>query len=529
VARPDGAGAPICVTRRSSMTISQHERTAKFSPQRVVHGLTSSVLGQALSVLQALLLVPFYFRAWGVDGYGRWLAISAAVGHLSLLDLGGQAFIGNSLAYAFARRDNHQLRKTLELALSLFLFLAGVALAGLCAFLMLWPTALFTPSDRLVSALLGAGYLLTVPGGILASCYRATGQIVRGTTVGNIFRSVSFAIFIVALAMKVGPVSYAAIFFLLYLANFFGVLWDLRRRILRFELVRLSWRNAKAGITLVRGSLTFWLISVSQTLNNQGFLLLLAILLGDQAVVLYSTHKTASSIIGYSTSLFQPSIWSELSFLAARHEAQRTAKLALFSIRVSVLFAGALAILLWFAGPVVYSVWTHHSLQVRPTLLALLVFQGVLAAGWSTASWPLLAANRHNEVAKWSLLNSLLTVGGAWLAIALHWGIEGGVLASIVSDLICGLWAFPSLAGRYLKLPPAKFYLAMFRPAIALMPAALLAYLSFQLATSNWKRLAYLSLAALLSVLPAIWLSLGKHSLILMQSMWRAANDESSP
>jgi O-antigen/teichoic acid export membrane protein len=511
------------------MTLLQRERTALFSPQRVVRGLASSILGQVLSALQAFLLVPFYFRAWGADGYGRWLAISAAVGHLSLLDLGGQSYIGNSLAYAFARSNKDELRKTLELALSLFLFLAGLAFAGLCAFLLLWPTAQFSPSDRLISALLGAAFLLTVPGGILASCYRATGQIVRGNTLGNIFRSVSFGIFAIALAMKVGPVSYAAIFFLLYLANFFGVLWDLRVRILTFELARLSWRNTKAGITLLRGSFAFWLISLSQTLNSQGFLLLLAILLGDQAVVLYSTHKTASSVIAYSTSLFQPSIWSELSFLAARHEAQRTAKLTLLSIRASVLFAGALAIILWFAGPVVYSVWTHHSLRIRLTLLALLVLQGVLAAGWSTASWPLLAANRHSEVAKWSLLNSVFTVLGASLAISLHWGIEGAVSASILSDLICGLWAFPALAGRYLQLPSIKFYLAMFRPAVALIPSALLAHFSFQLGTNNWIRFAYLSLAAALSVLPAMWLSLGKHSLMRMQSIWKAANEESSP
>jgi O-antigen/teichoic acid export membrane protein len=511
------------------MTVFQHERTSRFSPERVVRGLASSILGQVLSALQAFLLVPFYFRAWGVEGYGRWLAISAAVGHLSLLDLGGQSYIGNSLAYAFARNNGDQLRKTLELALSLFLFLAGCAFAGLCAFLLLWPTAQFSPNDRLISGLLGAAFLLTVPGGILASCYRATGKIVRSNTLGNIFRSVSFGIFAIALAMKVGPVSYAAIFFLLYLANFFGVLWDLRRRILSFELVRLSWRNAKTGITLLRGSFTFWLISISQTLNSQGFLLLLAMLLGDQAVVLYSTHKTASSVIGYSTSLLQPSIWSELSFLAARHEAQRTAKLTLLSIRASVLFAGALAIILWFAGPMVYSFWTHHSLQVRPTLLALLVFQGVLAAGWSTASWPLLAANRHDDVAKWSLLNSLLTVFGASLAIALHWGIEGAVVASILSDLICGFWALPALAGRYLQLPSTKFYLAMLRPAVALIPAAFIAHLSFELSTSNWLRLAYLSLAVLLSVLPASWLSLGKHSLSHMQSIWKAANEESSP
>jgi O-antigen/teichoic acid export membrane protein len=510
------------------MMVSTNERIATFSPRRVLRGLASSILGQILSLLQAFLLVPLYFRAWGADGYGRWLAISAAVGHLALLDFGGQAFIGNSLAYAFAQGKEDEFRRKLELGLFLYFSVAGIAFAALSAFLLCWPSAHFSSGDKLVSALLGAAYLLTVPGGILASCYRATGQIVRGNWIGNVFRGISLVAFAIALAMKIGVVLYSVIFLLLWLGNLIGVFWDLRRRILNLKLGRLSLRNAKASITLLGGSFNFWLISVAQTLNNQGFLLLLAVLLGDQAVVLYSTHKTASGIIGYSTSLFQPSIWSELSFLAARHEVQRAAKFTLLSIRVSVLFAGALAIILWFAGPLVYSVWTHHSLQVQPTLLALLVLQGVLAAGWSTASWPLLAANRHNEVAKWSLLNSLLTVFGAWLAIALQWGIEGAVLASILSDLICGLWAFPALASRYLQLPSAKFYLAMLHPAMGLIPAALLAHLSFQLATTNWVRLAYLGLAALLSVLPAMRLSLGKHSLIHIQSIWRTANEESS-
>jgi O-antigen/teichoic acid export membrane protein len=511
------------------MTVSTHQRSARFSPQRVVHGLASSMLGQVLSILQAFLLVPLYFRAWGVDGYGRWLAISAAVAHLALLDLGGQSFIGNSLAYAYARSDKEHFRRTVEHALSLFMFLAGIAFAALCSFLVVWPSAQFTPGDRLTSVLLGAAYLLTVPGGIVASCYRATGQIVRGNTLGNIFRGVSFGVLAGALAFKVGPVSYAAIFFLLYLTNFLSVTWDFRQRILSFEPSALSLKNARAGATLLRGSFTFWLISISQTFNNQGFLLLLAFLLGDQAVVLYSTHKTASGIIGYTTSLFQPSVWSELSFLAARQEMERTARITLLSIRANVLFAGVLAIILWFAGPFAYSVWTRRALEVRPILLALLILQAVLAAGWSTASWPLLAANRHGELAKWSLLNSLFTVSGAWVAIALGFRIEGAVIASILSDLFCGLWAFPSMVGRYLRLSPGKFYLAMLRPVVALLPAAFLAHLSLQLATGNCMRLFYLGVAALVSILPAVWISLGRSSLIHMQAIWRAANEESFP
>jgi len=262
-------------------------------------------------------------------------------------------------------------------------------------------------------------------------------------------------------------------------------------------------------------------------LNNQGFVLLVATLLGDQAVVLYATHKTASGIIGYSASLFQPAVWSELSLLAARQERERAARITLLSIKATVLFAGALSVILWFAGPVVYSVWTHHSFQVQPLLLALLVCQALLAAGWSTASWPLLAANKHDELAKWSLVNSALTLVGAAIALQLGFGIEGAALASILSDLVCGLWAFPLLAARYLDLSQTKFYLAMLRSCLAIVPAVVLARLSMQLATTKWSRLAYFGLAGLLSVIPALWVSLGKRRLMGMRAFWTTANEES--
>jgi O-antigen/teichoic acid export membrane protein len=269
------------------------------------------------------------------------------------------------------------------------------------------------------------------------------------------------------------------------------------------------------------------LISISQTLNNQGFVLLLATFLGGPAVVLYSTHKTATGIIGYSASLFQPAVWSELSFLAARQERARTARVTLLAVRATVLFAGALSVALWFGAPAIYSMWTRHAFHVQPLLLALLMCQGLLAAGWSTASWPLLAANQHHELARWSLANSALTLLGAAVALKLNFGIEGAVIASIAADLICGLWAYPLIAARYLDLAQPKFYVAMLRSLIAMVPAVLLAQLSLQFATTNWSRLVCFGLAGVLSAVPALWVSLGRRDLISISSFWRA-NEESS-
>jgi len=509
------------------MSVSKREHIAAFSPKRILHGFASSALGQVFSFLQAFLLVPWYLEAWGVAGYGRWLAISAAVAHLALLDLGGQSFIGNALAHDFAHGDEERFRRKLEDGLSFYLFFAGFVFLVLCVSILALPSSRLAPDDRLVALLVGGAYLLTLPGGVLASCYRASAQIVRGNVVGNVFRGVSLVALGVALISKIGRLEYALAFFFLYLGNFAGVYWDLRSRIPIFRTLALSWKNAKQGVSLLRGSLSFWLISISQTLNSQGFVLLLATLLGAPAVVLYSTHKTATGIIGYSTSLFQPAVWSELSFLAARQERERTARVMLLAVRATVLFAGALSVALWFAAPAVYSIWTREAFRVQPGLLALLIGQALLAAGWSTASWPLLAANQHHEVARWSLLNSVLTLLGAAMAIRLHFGIEGAVIASIASDLICGLWAYPLLSARYLNFTQPKFYLAMLRSLVAMVPAVLLAQLSLQLSTSNWSRLVWFGFAGLLSAVPALWVSLGRRDLVSIHSFWRA-NEESS-
>src|SRR5262249_15839183 len=56
---------------------------AAFSSVRLMRGLASSVLGQVLASMQAILLVPLFFRAWDTDQYGRWLAILAAVAPLA--------------------------------------------------------------------------------------------------------------------------------------------------------------------------------------------------------------------------------------------------------------------------------------------------------------------------------------------------------------------------------------------------------------------------------------------------------------
>lgn len=492
------------------MISHQLRNTSAFSSGRLARGVASSVIGQFPGLVQSLILVPLCLRAWGPEGYGRWLAITAAVTHLTLVDFGGQVFVGNSLAHAFTDGDEGKFRRKLVSGLSLSTLVTLGTMLVVILLSVLLPS--HSASQRALIVLLAASYLLSVPAGLLATAYRATGQLARGIMIGNICRGLGALLSIVVLAAKATPLSYAILLLAIAVLHTLVVVVDLRRRLPIVKGLALSWATAKQARSMVRGSLVYWILSLSQTLSMQGILLVLAFGLGDQAVALYATHRTAASIMVYATSLLQPAFWSELSFLVIGSNTKKTERLVLLSISASVLIAGLLGMALWTIAPTVYSLWTHHAFSLEPPLLAILTVQLLLSAGWSTVSWPLLAANRHSQLATWSLANATVTIGGGAIAIALGWRILGVAGASLFADIICGLSSFPFLTARFLNIPVARIYGAMARPMVALLPLFIVCAASVWIVVDPWRRVSLFLFLCALMIIPTAWAGLGKHS-----------------
>src|SRR6267378_1844389 len=88
---------------------------------RLSLGIGSAALFQAVNAAQAVILVPLFLRAWGAEGYGQWLALTALISYLTLADLGGQNYIANLLAMSHARGDRERFQTTLSEAVSFFL------------------------------------------------------------------------------------------------------------------------------------------------------------------------------------------------------------------------------------------------------------------------------------------------------------------------------------------------------------------------------------------------------------------------
>jgi hypothetical protein len=152
-------------------------------------------------------------------------------------------------------------------------------------------------------------------------------------------------------------------------------------------------------------------------------------------------------------------------------------------------------------------------LELNQPLLAVFSVQAILAAFWSTMSWPMLASNTHSTVALCSVVNALVTLVLAAGVLALGGGIVGVALASLAADVLLGFAIYPVLAARFTGLPPLRLYGTLLRVTLALLPLAIGWSACNRLILDPVRRVtAFLSLGLVLLV-PTLWAGIGTTAL----------------
>lgn len=434
--------------------------------RRLALGVASSATSEGLGVVQAIALVPLFAVAWGPDTYGRWLALSAVASHVALGDLGGQWYVGNLLTMHHGREEAAAFRDRLSEAVSLFL-LIGVTLLSVLALGILWaawfPAGLAAPlltgSEGTTLLLLGANAaLLSVPGGVYATVYRASGLFARGTLIGNLGRIATVTGSIIGLAISASPVTIAGWMLVSAAATTAVILIDTRRVIPACREIRISVARARAGIArFTTGSLHYWGITMAVEVNQQVVLLILAAVASPAAVAVYATHRLLASIPARVATLAQGPIAPELGVLWARRQQDRLVEVSLAATTMVMAIGTIGAAAVWALAPSVYPAWTSSALPFDAGLIAVLLIQSVLACGWQTSAWSLLATNRHHALARWSVARAAATVVLAW-QLAPVYGPIGAAAAALAADLVCGALVFPARAASALGGAARQFY-----------------------------------------------------------------------
>lgn len=481
---------------------------------RLSGGFASATLSQIISAAKSILLVPLFLKAWGADGYGKWLTLTALVSYVSLIDLGGQLYIGNIMAREYVRGDKGRFLQKLSEGMSLFILLSLVVfflLLTVVSFPLLTLPGHDGPlnlSERFIIFFMGSALLMAVPGGVWVQSYRATGLFVRGTMVANILNVMGLLCYIAILALGASPMIYAASFLVVSTIGTLYVIWDIRHIIPETRRINLSFASAWAGRFHVSGSFHFWIMALGNGLKQQGVIIILAAAVSPVMVALYATHRVITGLVAYVSSIIQPAVWPEMTFLYAKGRRDDLNYLLLLTIRLVVLLSCGAALILLIFGPLIYLTWLGRKLDFHPILMFFLVSQIILFAGWSTSGWSLLASNQHRKIAYWSLANSLFTILIAIILVP-KFGLLGVASAGLIGDIACGFLIFPWLASRVMGCPVAKIYQAILVPILVTIPAGTILFFC-KTFVHGWMFMLAGVIACLILIHPTIRLALGK-------------------
>jgi O-antigen/teichoic acid export membrane protein len=441
---------------------------------RIVTGVGSSVVRQALGAVESLLVVPLFLSAWGADRYGRWVALVAIVSYIGALDFGAQSYVGNLLAMEYARGEIGRFRQVLSQVASFFLVVVVIGALGVLGILLGVIPIGFTldraAGEGWIFAFLAGTALIAVPGGVYATVYQASGRYAHGLMLGNAARLIGLAVGMIVLFAALPPVVYAAVTLAIAATFTLVLVSDSRRRFSHARGLTISTTNARRALAHLPGAFHFWLLSLAQTIKVQGPVLVIAATGQMSLISLYVTHRALANVATYTTAFVQGPLTPELSWLAALRRSTDLEHACLALVKVSILATGFTALFIYIVAPTFYPLWTRQRFDLAPLLLELLLLQAVLTAGWATTTWATLAANQHRAVAYWSVANALLTVVAVWLVIPVA-GIAGVAAAALASDILCGMLVFPRLGARVSGTKPVIVYEAMLHailPVIAL-------------------------------------------------------------
>lgn len=411
--------------------------------RRVLSGSVAIFLGQIISAISNIILVPLFLTTWGAERYGTWAALLSLVGYVSLANGGLLSYVSNEQRAAFAAQQIERYRIVQSSALVVSWVLCGIG-AVLVVVLFVLPfehwfnlQALQGNEVRLVLALLAAPVLLAIPAGIMGGTYRATGFLARGMWMNNLFFLLKFIAIFMALVLLRTEMWVALSIFGAWLIGQFAIWVDLKKNFQDFR-AHFAHVSRATALALIKPSFFFLILNAATLFISEGSVLLLAATLGSATVAVYATTRTLTNLLQQMIGVFAAAVAPEITAYFAQGQATRLAQALRLMTALSLVMSSVFLGVFWFFGTELMVFWTKNTLTVDGALLRLMITYLALQTLWGASSQLLTSINRHRPVVLTTWVVAAVGLGCGWLSVE-NYGTMGLVGALTAIDCLCGL------------------------------------------------------------------------------------------
>lgn len=412
---------------------------------RLTKGLGAHGYSQAVQIFIRLVEVPLMLGFWGTQLYGEWLMLAAIPAYLAIADGG---FAGAASREMSMRSGAGDQPGALSLFQSTWLLLLIVSL-------VFWSLALVAVSVaplhewfgfkmmsanavKLVTLLFIAHVLVSFQGGLVNGGFWCEGRYAMGEALVATMYLMEFGCLFIAIAMGGGPVEAA----FSYLGGRISGLILMRLGLYRATpWLRYGWHEASIGEVrrIVGPAFASLAFPLGSALNIQGMRLVVGVVLGAPAVVVFSTLRTLTRLAMQPSSIINHLIEPEMALAYGGNRQDVFRRLFNHSCQVALWVSTASCLVLGVAGEKLLGAWTHGKVTMDWPLYTLLLLSAAVNAVWYTALTATYATNRHARVA---LVYSTVYGGTAFVLAYLFAGFLG--LAGVgLALLLCEMSVAP--------------------------------------------------------------------------------------
>jgi O-antigen/teichoic acid export membrane protein len=409
--------------------------------------LTLGMSGQAFSrgVLAAytVVLVPLLIRAWGIDGYGQWIALTALTSYLGLSNFGLVTTSANDMVIATGANDMARAKRTFQASVNLTIYIVLPIIALLVLLLSQAPisrslhlTQVSTSATRIIIAGLAVALWCQTLRGLMAAVLYATGSYGLAYYLQGAMKLCELiAIAVAVTAVSGSQVSAAVIVATVALVDLLTVAICAYRAApwARIDLTVFDWTWLSAQAKPTVGFLVSNL--ATQGVMNQGPRLALSVLLGGAAVGIYSVYGTAMRIVDQLLLMLVLPLEVEIAHSTGRADLRRIERLIVAGTHISWILFLFVAVGLMLFGPLIFHVWTTGRIAFSYSLMALYLLMSAANLQGRVGLHALISTNRLYGPSFIMLAWGLAAVGiGTVLTPKL--GIQGMVIGGIIGEIL---------------------------------------------------------------------------------------------
>ncbi|MCF0190500.1 MAG: hypothetical protein HUJ96_04475 [Marinilabiliaceae bacterium] len=406
-------------------------------------------------VLDQLLLVPFFLTQWGAEYYGEWLTLTIIPSILAFSDLGVGTAAGNGFVLAYTKGDKQRAADISKCGLLIasvavmlgMLITVGVLLSG--DYFGLFDKSLIDAHEAMLAvSLLMASRLSGFFAQLIEGYFRAARKAPMAVLFHIGYGLLTICVSIIVLYAGCGVVGYSLSVLVAHIVYSF-VYFIYGRSLVDFEKCRGVVRFAELKGLMLKG-LGYLADPIWQAIYFQGSTFVVRIVLGPASVAMFNTVRTVCRSVNQLFSIVNFGVFPEMQYEYGRGNLPIVQRLFRVSILVSLVIALCGFVVLLFAGPYIYNLWTHNELIVPSDVWLVFMLGVVLNAIWWTAMVVYRVTNKPYHFAVVATIMASLSVGMSYI-LAGFFGLLGVALGALLFDVVMVLFV-PNDACKLLSM-----------------------------------------------------------------------------